>query len=372
MIKKSLFATTLLVVLSACNQSPKIESEYNFEERETALVSDIVKDYSLVPLELTESNQILDASEVKVTSDKIFVLDCYSPVNKTLYVFNMEGKYLGQVGNAGEGPGEYIMPLSFLVNEGQNLIYIMDIATNKLNTYKMDTFEFVQDFPLSFYSTCNALYNDNQFIWYIGSGLRNEGDLQKHIQITDTQCQVETSLIDCLDMPTRGLYNIKNCFMMADGEMFFHHPFLGDYEKISEGMSTPAFSLKFNNHNFPNTAYLSENKGEIIEKLKEDGYIQFCDAMMTKKNMACYFGVDKDAYWGIYDRKEAKGWYIDKAKIEDDLGIGSLARPKTVFNDSFVSVIYTEKLDELPESSILFKNGKDKISENPVILFFKP
>lgn len=371
MVKKIIFSALSIVLFSACSRTPKMESVYNFEELDKVKVSEIVKDYSLIPLELTENNQILDATEVKIVDDKIFVLDCYSQLNKTLHVFDMDGKYQGQVGTAGQGPGEYIMPMSFLVNKKENLIHIMDMATNKLLSYKFDTFEFVKETQLTFYSSCSASYDNGQIIWYIGSGLQNEGDFQKHIQITDTQCEIKASMLNRKDLPTRGLYNIRNCFMTSDGDTYFHHPFLGDYEKIGTEI-TPAFSLKFEHHDFPSEEYLSANKKEIIERLKDDGYIQYCDALMSQSAMACYFGIDKTAYWGIYDRAASKGWYIDREKIEDDLGIGALNRPKSVYNDSFVSVIYTEKIDELPESSILLKNGQDKISENPVILIFKP
>ena len=372
MNKKLLTVFFSCVIFSACDNTPKLESVYTFGEREEANVSEIVKDFTIVPLELTDENQIMDASEVRIAKDKIFVLDCYSPTNKTLHVFDMEGNYMGHVGTAGQGPGEYIMPMYFMINETGNLIYIRDMATNKLLAYNIETYDFVKEIPLEFYSTCCELYGENQFIWYINAGLRNEGDLKKHIQITDADCHVQKSLMEPYDFPKRGLYNVMNCFMEIDGETYFHHPFLGEYNVVKNDSIASAFSLQFDHHSFPTAEYLTANKDAIIDKLKEDGYIQWCDAFLTDNTMACYFGIDKTQYWGIYDRKQAKGWYIDRSKIKDDLGIGELSRPKAIYDNRFVNVVYTENLEELPENSILFQKGKEKISGNPVILIFKP
>lgn len=370
---KNIFFVSFLALSGACAQAPDIESEMAFEESQFMNTSDIVKDYELIPLELTEDNQILDATVVRLVKDRIYILDCYSPINKTLHVFNMEGKYIGHVGSSGQGPGEYIMPQNFMINEHEGLILIRDIATNKLISYNIETLEFVNEYPLSFYSTCSELAGDNQIVWYVGSGLRNEGEMQKHIQISDTKGEVQKSLIDRLDFPARGLFNIMTCFMKYQGKVYFHHPFLNDYFVLNEDGVTPAFALSFNHHQFPTSDYLTENNEEITDKLMEDGYIQYCDALMSDHALACYFGIDKTIYWGIYNRKSKKGKYIDRSKINDDLGLGLLGRPKTVFDDQFVTIVSTESIETLPENSILYQLGAETIkNSNLVVLLFNP
>ncbi len=359
---------TFLAMLTACNRVPSLEPEMVFEESDEVKASEIVHDYSLIPLELTEENQILDATEIKIIQNKIFVLDCFSPTNKTLHVFGMDGKYLGHVGNTGQGPGEYIMPQYFMVNEAEQLIYIRDIAMNKLLSYNLDSFEFVNEYPLSFYSTCCELVNQNRIVWYVNSGLKNEGDMLKHIQVSDMQGTVQKSFVEPQDFPQRGLYNILNCFTQYGDQVFFHHPFLNEYFEVTdEGVST-AFTLNFDHHQFPTSAYLAENKEKITDRLKEDGLIQYCDALMSDRKVACFFGIDKTIYWGVYDRKAKKGVYIDRSKIIDDLGIGVLGRPKTVFNNQFVTAVSTEDLDELPETSILQKLGKETVKNSNLLL----
>lgn len=95
----------MMVSLFACGKHDKNENkEYLFLQKEQVRVSDMMKDYSFIPLETTDDNLILDVTVVKISGGKIFVLDSFSP-SKSLYVFQLDGKYIGKIGAVGNGPG---------------------------------------------------------------------------------------------------------------------------------------------------------------------------------------------------------------------------------------------------------------------------
>lgn len=101
-------------------------------------------------------------------------------------------------------------------------------------------------------------------------------------------------------------------------------------------------------------------------------YIQWCDVLKNASTYLCYFGTDKDTYWGVYDKETSKGWYVHQEKLIDDLGIGQLTRPKTIYQDYFVSFISAENLNEMPDSSILKHYvTSDQMDANPVVLLYK-
>lgn len=349
--------------------------EYFCELKEGVKVSDIVKDYSIVKLETTDDNLIVDPTIVKFSKDRIFILDMFSP-SKSLYVFELTGKYVGKVGNQGSGPGEYIMPFYFLLDEEANRIYLQDVATSSMLVYTLDTFEFIEKHAIPFYASCFDLLDEEHFVWYIGAGMRNEGEFQKHIQITDKQCIPKKSMIDRMDFPTRGMYNVASYITRVADKVVFHHPFMGDYYNVSSQGDTiqKAFSLRFENMPFPDEEFLMEHKDNVVEDLEKGSYIQWCDVTNVSSTHLYYFGCGKDIYIGKYDEKSRKGWYVNRNNLIDDLGIGTLARPKLGYSGTFVSFISLESAEQniMSDNSIL----KDVVTEgdlggNPILLFYK-
>ena len=339
-------------------------------------MSDLVSDYSLIALETLDDNLILDPTIVKFTEKYIFILDRFSP-SKSLYVFDHKGKYVGKVGNKGEGPGEYIMPHQFVVSEERGHLYLKDMATNSILVYSLKDFEFIKKMSIPFYATCFDLLDNKHFIWYVNAGLQNEGDFKKHIQITDIECNSVYGFIDVMDMPQRGMYNVMSYFEKHDDDVYFHHPFSGDYYSCSLENSEVlkfAYSLKYEGKLFPDLDYIMSHKENIVKDLETGGYIQWCDVLKNSSTYLSYWGSGKEIYWGKYDLETNKGWYVKRSELIDDLGIGTLSRPKTVFKNRFVSFISMENVDweSLSDNSIIKKHlKKANVGGNPVILLYK-
>lgn len=372
---KNIFCILIIAFLMcACNEH-RVPNVFSFSLVNEARISDIVKDYQLIRLETVEENLILDPTIVKFAKDRIFILDRFSP-SKGLYVFQIDGKYLGKVGCKGEGPGEYIMPHYFSVNEKYNRIFLRDMAMNRMLVYDLTTLAFVEDFSIPFYATCFEELDKDHWIWYINVGLQNQGDFRKHLQITDLKCNPLISAVAPLPLPERGLYNVQSYFFASEETTYFHHPFQGDYSSCSlqDSVLHQAFSLSFTDLPFPTLDYVVDHKEGIIKSLEADRYIQWCDVVKNAGTCLCYFGTGKEVYWGVYDEAEAKGWYVSQEKLVDDLGIGKLTRPKGTYRGYFVSFIPIEGLqaDELPDNSLLKPYvGNGGIDGNPVLLLYK-
>lgn len=136
----------------------------------------------------------------------------------------------------------------------------------------------------------------------------------------------------------------------------------------------PAYSLKFGGKPFPDSDYIMAHKDNIVKDLETDGYIQWCDVQKNSSAYLSYWGSGKEIYWGKYELSAGTSWYVKRSNLEDDLGVGALSRPKTVFRDRFVSFISTENVDweRLPEHSILKKHlTKEDIDANPIVLLYQ-
>lgn len=369
-----IFTIVLLAIMfGSCSKETNNIDSVNFEKRTDIKMSDLVSDYSFIPLETKDDNLILDASMVRIWNDHIYILDCFSQ-NKSIYVFDIQGKYLGKIGNIGGGPGEYIMPMAIVVDEANNQLLVKDVAQNKLIYYNPITFEYIKEQSLPFYSDCMEYYKDDTIVWYIGSGCANDGDYQKHIQVSDLQCNIINSYIPRKNFPQRSMYNVMTYFHKYNDKLYFHHPFSNIvYSYSSKNDSVMAeYALSCDGIVFPTEDYVMENNENIVEQLSTDGYIQYYDLHENSEKILCYFGVNKSKYIGVYSKKDGKGVYSNIENIEDDLGLIKYGRPKTVYNDYFVNVIYTEGIDSLSDKSVLkpyFKNKENNL--NPILVLYK-
>lgn len=73
-----------------------------------------VKDVQYIPFKKT-GTPIGEISYILVYKNRIFVLDTFQ--TKSVYIFDMQGNYIGQAGRVGQGPGEYTQPFAISIDE---------------------------------------------------------------------------------------------------------------------------------------------------------------------------------------------------------------------------------------------------------------
>ena len=74
-------------------------------------------------------------NEIQVFDGYIFVLDLF--VSKSLFVFDMEGRFIRKIGALGNGPGEYIEIRDFTLDTENGFIFLCDRGT-RIHKYKLD------------------------------------------------------------------------------------------------------------------------------------------------------------------------------------------------------------------------------------------
>jgi hypothetical protein len=106
------------------------------EEKGVFYFSDIVKKVRPIRLEETDYALIGEIDEIQVFDNKIFVLDML--IAKKLYVYDMNGKYIKQIGAWGQGPDEYMGISSFCIDSDKKEIYLLDYWKNRLLKYGIE------------------------------------------------------------------------------------------------------------------------------------------------------------------------------------------------------------------------------------------
>ncbi|MFV0591163.1 MAG: 6-bladed beta-propeller [Draconibacterium sp.] len=98
----------------------------NIGKGRNIMFSEIFKQVKLVPLETTRECLIGNIDQLLIENDTIYVMD--QRIAKSLFVFDKTGKFIRKIGRQGKGPGEYISPRSFAIDNKNRRINVYGVS----------------------------------------------------------------------------------------------------------------------------------------------------------------------------------------------------------------------------------------------------
>jgi hypothetical protein len=151
---KILLSISACIVCISCNHRDKqlfsreesgMILPVNLDE-ENSIVSfyDLFERVSLIRLETNEESVIHHVDKVVFVHDSIFIMD---KKQKTVFLFDSNGKYLNKLAKSGNGPDEYFDLADFTINEYTNSLEILS-AYRGIYRYDLD-FRFIERIPIS-------------------------------------------------------------------------------------------------------------------------------------------------------------------------------------------------------------------------------
>src|SRR5690554_431203 len=187
MKNKCFLGGLLLIIIHSCrlDNPPKtglnkegvvIEINVPINYDNTIQVDSLFESIDIIPLETTEKSLISNAKKIIIYNDKkIYIQDFIN----SLYVFDINGKFIQKIRKQGQGPKEYIQLAGFDVDNHGN-IYILDY--HKILKFDPDgNFEFSKNLNFStkkFQCWPEQLLvaNDGYFIWSGSLGIKENKD----------------------------------------------------------------------------------------------------------------------------------------------------------------------------------------------------
>lgn len=141
-------------------------------------------------LETKDECLIKDIQSMEVFNRHIYILD---DEENRLYVFDLKGHFLYQIGSAGGGPGEYIRISDFTIDRTNSIIYILDESADKIHKYNLKNKEYI--------SSIKVKKNGRQhfYLQYINHKL--------YVNETAIDEQSPKHLLKCIDPETGELKN---------------------------------------------------------------------------------------------------------------------------------------------------------------------
>lgn len=136
---KSKYIIIFIIFFFSCTSNQEIKypvaeiRELNIMNSKPANLSTLFDSLSYIKLEDKKNEALLkEVSKIEIHKDTIYVLDKES--NK-ICLFNSNGNFITQLGNIGQGPGEFIKVSDFTMDYAANKIIVLDILSSKINIY---------------------------------------------------------------------------------------------------------------------------------------------------------------------------------------------------------------------------------------------
>jgi len=327
-------------------------------------VSDYLEVVKLIPLETTKECLIGDIDKVVQYRNNIYVFD--SKTYKLLW-FDSSGKFLGQIGQRGKGPGEYIEVSDFEVDTIRGLIYLPDF--HKVHVFSA-TGKWIKSVSTDFMAGTMSRAGNHEFIFY-GAG-RDDKMIK-----TDANFKVMHSFF-----PWSPAYRLAPFYPLASyaGRNIFHIPFCDTLYTFDGVKPDPLIYMDFCGMNFTKRDFdrLAKNEQENLHEylLASSKYVT-CRGFLPVKQQAFFFlSTSNKAYWGLYNLATNQYSFVALPKLVNDIyGSYSYFHPIGITRDEFIFSATPDKLIQDKTSSFYKKYSKvlDGLTElsNPVLLLAK-
>ena len=375
-MKKITFFSILLLL---CIQSCKKESQrVSLENIPIIIDMDSVKKTSslsisyvkYIPLETSDECLIGFDYKTLIKNNKIFVADFHTAMS--LFVFDINGKFLFKIAKRGQGPGEYISFFDFDIQENGD-IYIFDQHSKKILIFN-SAGEHLRDINMVFILHGGFCLVSDKL--YCSSPVTGSGKRYANLAVLDTMNNKTDFLLkDDIFLQNSGIigHNSFDFYYSPDSIIYYSPKFSDIIYSIDKDGFHPAIYVK--NLNIPSMKTIEEwmQKKNIRER---NNYIYETDYFIEN---AYIYETDKYITFGcMRNKKEGFVLYNKHLKYASFTRIGiffrslGIDRVKGCTGKDFFGVIDFNSDNETHQR--LLKSQEElaswKEDDNPVIVIF--
>lgn len=344
-----------------------------------AYSSDIFAIDKYIKLETRPDNLINYIFSLRFRNDTVFAFS-----NKKVFMWSLGGKYLGAIGQLGNGPEEMILPSDFALSPGGGKLGIWDNVRQTLYLYNPDG-RLVEKVKPGFVSITNFTWTDSNQLIFNSEYIQQKN---KHFAfyITDLQGRQLAELLP-LDPIGMGLGFLNYSYFPTFRNKQYIWMDLNQviYEVTPNNTLTPAFNIEFDQGNFSQED-LKKFRGDtykLVDYLMKNDYCQLFSFNELTDFYAITYLKGKKHNTNIISKNGEKQFRIQHAPETLD-PIGGVL-PIFPYKDGLVGVlepyILKSKLKQMlpPVKKQLGKTGtllekmagEVKEDDNPILIFFK-
>ena len=228
-MKKYILLFVVICIIS-CKQQPEsgtlITVPVDVAEDNPVKLSEIADDITKISLELTDESIIGFVQKVIFQNDRLIVLD--GSMDAKIMVFDSEGKFIRNISQKGQGPGEFVNINDITFVSKENNIYIAT-HENKILCFNIDG---------TFINECKVKYPEyinfregylNVFSTSLGEKVEGGYLNQTKLYKIDKECNIADSLIikSIFSNHLQGAYYLQKHYISQTGKQtFVYYPVL--------------------------------------------------------------------------------------------------------------------------------------------------
>lgn len=420
----------LLIISVGCNSKSKqfeVESKnyvINVETaidnvRDTFLLSDVVDDIHIIPLEFDERFVYNNIRKICIDEEDLFL----TADNSVVLHYNINGEILNAIGRLGEGPEEFLYCFGISLDTDLKRIYVASgfCLNNNVKSYTY-TGEYIGSINVAEKGYC-MLGSENNFYDYKQGvhifrrmlPLTDGGKDIWLLQMQDTVANVLASFYNSVDLKYLDVIN-ENGFSWDNFHLKYwterspvYSFYKDDMNFVFEGNDT-IYEYDFKNRKLDCEYVLHTNYHHDIEKERkpvksydECLYLRVRDMFETskyiflsiEKGTACFllkFNKDDETIYTIMNEGEIRSdgingtcfRAVDSPGFVNDLCGGPVFYPEFKSDKEWINVYSAEELlecvDKIKKENVLIPNKKEKLlsilsslkgDDNPILFVAK-
>ena len=327
-------------------------------------LSDFITDIDTIRLEAADNSLLKNIVQLQVLEDRIYILTSNWDA---LFIFDINGKFIAQIFDKGQGPNDYIRINCFWVDPFDDRIIIPDGFSRKILIYDKNGKQ-LDVIKLNFPPMLIIPYNDGYINNSSGYGYNQSPDMADyHINFLNSNGEFIKSALREENKMGVPIFSFGRVNILKDGDILFQPPLSYIVYKIHDNEAIPYY--EFNNlskfkslsdKEYRNFDYrFGENN--LLKEKEDQGYLlTWGDVYDTDSFVIFLFRGYDICRLLYYDKKNLKSFFVDPLSlIGDNYSID--------FFMNYISAVYNDRLYAAPSDYILLKlKGEVKINDNKV------
>jgi len=380
-MKNILILSVLFAFLMSCKNNVEVEASHlinvDINKTESLDISETAKIVDIISLELTDNSMIKEISKIYATNQFILIIDL---VKSDIFLFNKsDGKFIRNIGQRGQGPGEYIMLNDVFLDEETELIYAHERVKRNMHIYNL-TGDLIDELPCKYWFKGFCKNKDGFWIYSCYPEENPEG-------------YALMLLNDSLTDRIEGFLPQKRFFSTLEGTRFikdinnvfyFIYPFSNIIYQLDNSNPKPYFYIDFGNKTLPykkikemsdpqeydDLLYHSDHLADIVNPhINNDKfYFSFSHTSETSIRYSAIYDLSKqkvDVFSGFrkYSPKSSSGLMFESITFMEPIGVNG---------DELIYSISPDGLSD-KDFSLLRENTSNSLDResNPLLFFIK-
>lgn len=284
--------------------------DFSSEAKELSFSDFIYPEIEVIPLDnLGDNSELIFINSIRklqMHENELFLFDMI--YSQKVIVFDRKGNYLRSIGRAGEGPGEYLQSIDFLIDK--NEVHILDVS--KVLTYNLNG-EYLYSNKLGSFMSNGFSKFDSGYA-FVGAGRGSD-----NLLLSDNDFELQKSYFP---YHTRALNSllINPMYNNPDGELVYRRKFNDTLFRIEKyKRPTPYLFVDFGSKRVDLNKLLNSPDPEIAIKTEGTKYCSILYFYESPKFQYLAFTLEGEKWINIHSIETGKSILFKNSNLNDDV-----------------------------------------------------